>query len=109
MCASPPPSDTYAGDEVCLCVSVSPPDGPSAGCDAGGDGGTGGSGHGHVTSGPTSGPQATTVDYGNSAWRRTAILIEKRTSPGQDLFIRGGIGHDQRPGRETYSLLLQPL
>ena len=80
-------------------------DGPTTGCDAGGGGGHGGAGHEHgggATNGDTSGPQ-TTVDYGSAPWRRTVILIEKRTSPGQDLFIRGGIGHEHRPGNRNLS------
>ncbi|CAG0902207.1 unnamed protein product [Darwinula stevensoni] len=31
---------------------------------------------------------------------RTVVLIHKQTNPGQDMFIRGGVGHDQRPGCE---------
>ena len=29
---------------------------------------------------------------------RTVIFIQKQTNPGQDMFIRGGIDHTQRPG-----------
>jgi len=33
-----------------------------------------------------------------SGWHRTLVFIEKKTDPGQDLFIRGGISNEQRPG-----------
>ncbi|XP_076446342.1 uncharacterized protein LOC143283850 [Babylonia areolata] len=90
-------------------------DGPTTGCDVSASA-TGGSGsaHGSVSSsgpvgstpaptsagpeGTTEGPEGTTVDYGNSSWRRTVILVERHTNPGQNLFIRGGIGHDHRQG-----------
>lgn len=75
-------------------------DGPTTGCPAEGSGGTGGTGGRRAADqrvGATADPK-NTVDSGTSRWRRTVILIEQRTDPGQDLFIRGGIGPDQRPG-----------
>ena len=74
-------------------------DGPTTGCPAEGSAGTGGTGGrpADQRAGATADPQ-NTVDSGTSRWRRTVILIEQRKDPGQDLFIRGGIGPDQRPG-----------
>lgn len=34
-------------------------------------------------------------------WHRTMVFIEKKTEPGQDLFIRGGISDQQREGCEV--------
>lgn len=31
-------------------------------------------------------------------WRRTVIFIKKQTSPGEDLFVRGGVDHIRFPG-----------
>ena len=45
----------------------------------------------------TSGP-VVTPDYSSGSWRHTVILVERRTSPGQDLFIRGGIDHKHMTG-----------
>ena len=77
-------------------------DGPTTGCDAEGTGANGGTGHEH-DEGQTNGPATiyvqTAVDNRNSSWQRTVILIEKRTNPGEDLFIRGGIGHAKRAGK----------
>ena len=33
-----------------------------------------------------------------SGYARTVIIIEKQTSPGQDLFIRGGLSHKSHAG-----------
>ena len=43
-------------------------------------------------------PPSTTRDPATEDWMRTVIFIEKTTSPGQDVFLRGGISYDMRPG-----------
>ncbi|XP_059150386.1 alpha-amylase-like [Physella acuta] len=50
--------------------------------------------------GPTTAPttQKPYVPSGSEDFKRTVIMVEKQTNPGQDLFIRGGIDHTQRPG-----------
>ena len=30
---------------------------------------------------------------------RTVVFLQQQTAPGQDVFVRGGISHDQRPGK----------
>ena len=52
---------------------------------------------GHHTQAPPSGQQ-TATDYGSDTWRRTVILMERQTSRGQDLFMRGGVDHSHSPG-----------
>ncbi|XP_064597807.1 pancreatic alpha-amylase-like [Liolophura sinensis] len=37
------------------------------------------------------------AEAGTPDLRRTVILIEKQTTPGQDIFMRGGIDHARRP------------
>ena len=51
---------------------------------------------GHPT---TSGPTLPPIVDGK---KRTVIFVHKQTQNGQDLFIRGGIGGDQRPGNLIY-------
>ena len=47
---------------------------------------------------PTDPPSTTTREPGEGDWRRTVIYLYGETQVGQDLFLRGGIDHDQRPG-----------
>ncbi|CAG0880034.1 unnamed protein product [Cyprideis torosa] len=48
-----------------------------------------------TTESTTSGPTRPPITEGVA---RTIIFIEKQTQSGQDLFVRGGISHDVRPG-----------
>jgi alpha-amylase len=48
---------------------------------------------------PTTEPPTTTTRApGEGDWQRTVVYLNFQTQPGQDLFVRGGIDHDQRPG-----------
>jgi len=64
--------------------------GACAGCGNGGGGVTPGP---TTPSGPTSAPTPPPEGY-----QRTVVQVMAQTMPGQDLFVRGGIDHDQRPG-----------
>ncbi|CAG0879313.1 unnamed protein product [Darwinula stevensoni] len=43
----------------------------------------------------TQGPTEPPITDGT---HRTVIFIQQQTMEGQDMFVRGGVGHDQRPG-----------
>jgi alpha-amylase len=46
----------------------------------------------------TSGPTTSTTRDPSGDWQRTVVYIFGETQPGEDVFFRGGINHDQRPG-----------
>lgn len=56
------------------------------------------------TDSPTTTPpdsSTTTTPPGEADWRQTVIYMYAASQPGQDLFFRGGIDADRRPGNTT--------
>ena len=50
------------------------------------------------TGGVTAAPPTKRPDGCNEDMKRTVVFIKLQTSPGEDMFVRGGINHNQRPG-----------
>ncbi|XP_071087740.1 alpha-amylase-like [Haliotis cracherodii] len=51
-----------------------------------------------ITDSPTTAAPLVTPDNNTGSWKRTIILVQRRTNPGQDVFLRGGIDHSHVNG-----------
>lgn len=74
--------------------------GPSSGSGSGTGGGSSSGGGTQPADTTPSGPLPTAP----AGWARTVVLMERQTSVGQDLFIRGGLDHKSHTGEYTFKL-----